>query len=90
MITPGEAVSYFERAERDEKIRMEKLVREGVYSLRNGKDVMIMGEDSLEVASNIKKQFLWEEESKLAQKIDIEHGAQTKISYHPGRPTKIK
>lgn len=81
----SEYLGYFEKEEAKEKLRMEELVREGVASLRTGKDVMIYGKDSLDIAINIKKQFLWEEQLKISETIDIEVGAQTKISYHPSR-----
>lgn len=82
--------TYFERSEREAKERMQRLVYEGVASLRAGKKVSIAGRDGLEIAFNIKKQFMYEEQLKLNHRFDIQSGSSVTISYDPTRDFKME
>ena len=82
--------TYFERSEREAKERMQRLVREGVASLRAGKTVNIAGHDGIEIAFNIKKQFMYEEQLKLNHRFDIHSGSSVTIKYNPTRDLKIE
>lgn len=82
--------TYFERSEREAKERMQRLVHEGVASLRAGKKVNIAGHDALSIAFNIKKQFMYEEQLKLERRFFIHSSSSVTISYDPTRDFKTE
>ena len=82
--------TYFERSEREATERMQRLVHEGVASLRAGKTVNIAGHDGLEIAFNIKKQFMHEEQLKLNNRFDIHSGSSVTIKYDPTQDFKTE